>query len=190
MRDVDVRDALHRRLAHEHPEDDSTYVFDELGLCQQVRVDVAVINGRMSGYELKSERDTLRRLPAQVDVYSRVLDFATLVVAEKHHDHALPLLPDWWGVLLASPDGNGSVALTEVRAASENPHQDAFALAQLMWRDEALAILAARGVDRGVRTKARHYVWRRISESIPLEELREIVRTTLKERQGWRDGRR
>lgn len=97
MRDVDVRDALHRRLAHERAGDDSTFVLDELGLCQQVRVDVAVINGRMSGYELKSERDTLRRLPAQIDVYSRVLDFATLVVAQKHHDHALPLLPDWWG---------------------------------------------------------------------------------------------
>lgn len=93
-------------------------------------------------------------------------------------------------MLLASTDDEGRVELAEVRTASENPHQDVFALAQLLWRDEALTVLAARGLDRGVRAKARHYVWRRIAESIPLDELREIVRTTLKERQGWRDGRR
>jgi hypothetical protein len=50
----------------------------------QVFVDVAVINGEIHGYELKSERDTLERLPRQVEVYSAVLGRATLVVGASY----------------------------------------------------------------------------------------------------------
>jgi hypothetical protein len=49
-------------------------MLDEFGLEHgEVRVDVAVINGELHGYEIKSERDTLERLPRQVKAYSAVL---------------------------------------------------------------------------------------------------------------------
>src|SRR5262249_38903872 len=89
MRDGEIQAALHARLVGEHQGEPDTRFLDELSLCGLVRVDVAVINGTLAGHELKSDRDTLRRLPAQVEVYSKVLDRATFVVGEGHHDHAL-----------------------------------------------------------------------------------------------------
>ena len=63
---------------------------DELGVCRgQVRIDVAVVNGRFHGYEIKSDRDSLRRLDGQVDLYSKVLDRATIVVGDRHFTEAL-----------------------------------------------------------------------------------------------------
>src|SRR5262249_9341390 len=68
MRDGEIRAALHARLIVEHQGEPDTRFLDELSLCGLVRVDVAVINGTLAGYELKSDLDTLRRLPAHVTV--------------------------------------------------------------------------------------------------------------------------
>lgn len=189
MLDGDVRVALHKRLAQEHADElDDTAFIDELGLCGRVRVDVAVVNGSLSGYEVKSARDTLRRLPLQVEVYSEVLDFAELVVASNHVEHARELLPAWWGVTVATQD-QGQVVLRRDRPATRNPSVVPMSLVQLLWREEALDELEERGLSVGVRSKPRWDVWERLSTQMPLLELQDVVRRRLKARTSWRDGR-
>jgi len=185
MRDVDVRRALCAQLNDEHGGEDDTLILNELGLCGEVRVDVAVVNGALSGFELKSARDTLRRLPQQVNTYSRVLDYATLVVAENHRDHAVALLPDWWGVYIAREDDVTTVLGVE-RESRRNESVDAMSLAQLLWRDEALEELDQRDAARGVRSKPRWQVWQRLATVVEIDELRDVVRARLKARREWR----
>lgn len=186
MRDIDVRLALHRDLLGQHKHDLANTLFvDELDLCGEVRVDVAVINGSLSGYELKSAKDTLRRLPKQVELYSKMLDYAVLVVAENHYNEATEIVPDWWGVTVALALEDG-VFLKEVRPAELNPKVDASYLVRLLWRDEILAELTRLGLDKGVRSKPRRVLWERFSDSIPLDEVRSIVRRRLKDRTNWR----
>ena len=65
--------------------DPQTLIVEELGIRQgAARVDVAVVNGSLHGYEIKSARDTLERLPKQSELYSSVFDTITLVTAENH----------------------------------------------------------------------------------------------------------
>jgi len=187
MRDFDVREALRSRLLAEHAEDmASTLLVDELGLCGESRVDLAVVNGSLTGYELKSARDRLDRLPNQVATYGRVLDYAYLVVAHSHLSQARKMLPSWWGILVAREEG-GTVVLSHQRKARHNPAVDAGSLAQLLWRDEALSVLARHGLDRGVRTKARHVLWAKLADDLDLDQLRDEVRENLKARRGWRE---
>lgn len=186
MRDIDVRRALHQELQQLHADDlDDTRIVDELGLCGEVRVDVAVVNGALTGFELKSARDNLRRLPKQVEIYSAVLDYAELVVSENHLADARKIIKPWWGLTVAIPSGE-SVALDRCRAAKPNRNVDPLSLAQLLWREEALEELRIRGADRGVRSKPRWAVWTRLTETVELEELRSLVRQTLKSRANWR----
>src|ERR1700761_2097597 len=85
MRDIDVRRALLTEMDRIHPDRSDTLVVEELGICQGVaRVDLAVVNGTVHGYEIKSERDTLARLKAQADIYSKALEFVTIVAAPSH----------------------------------------------------------------------------------------------------------
>lgn len=188
MRDRDVRDALRTVLDLEHQGDRDTLTIDELALCGQVRVDVAVVNGYLAGYELKSERDTLRRLPTQVDVYSQVLDLATLVVAENHHSHAAKVVPAWWGVTVARMQG-ALVVLDVERPADMNEGVDARSLVRLLWREEALEELELRGAATGVRSKPKVLLWERLVDELALDELRDVVRARLKSRVGWRADR-
>jgi hypothetical protein len=186
MHDADVRLALHERLRGTHRlELESTRFVDELGIAGQVRVDIAVLNGAFSGYEIKSDRDNLLRLPTQVEVYSKVLDYCTLVVADRHLEHSLELLPSWWGVLRAR-SASGAVMLTKTRSPRLNPRIDRRTLASLLWRSEALDALGQIGADRGIRSRPNAVLWDRLAESMSTRTLRKKVRETLKVRVEWR----
>ncbi len=79
--------------------DSNTRIIEEFGSCQgNARVDVAVINGSIHGYEIKSEKDTLKRPPIQKEYYNRTLDFVTLVCEETHLEKAEQIIPNWWGI--------------------------------------------------------------------------------------------
>ena len=189
MRDRDVRVMLHDRLRAQHADEPDTRYVDELDLCGSVRVDVAVVNGALTGYEIKSPRDNLRRLPSQIETYSKVLDYASLVVAERHYAAAQPLLPDWWGVLVLE-DSAEVPSLAVEKPGTANPCVDALSIVQLLWRDEALHELEIRGLAVGLRSKPRRLVWQRLCDAVSLSELQDIVRSRLKARQGWRSAPR
>lgn len=182
MRDADIRSALVARLRLQHPDEITDRIVPEMSLCLGAsRVDVGVVNGSISGYEIKSPRDNLGRLPGQVSHYSLVLDFATLVVSERYVERATSHLPDWWGVLRAT-DGARGVTFEEIRPATMNAHLDALSLAQFLWRDEAYAELAVRNLHEGLAKATRWVLWDALVEALALDELRRCVRTRLKAR--------
>lgn len=187
MRDIDIRLALRKEIQSLHCMEPDTLVVEELGLCQGVaRVDVAVVNGTVHGYEIKSEQDTLARLPGQLNVYSRALEFVTIITAQIHTEKIEKLVPWWWGIWSAVPTENG-IWLQKTRKSRRNPRVDSFAVAQLLWRDEALDALAGRGLAKGLRSKPREELWRKLADDIPQRELAELVRTRLKNRGAdWR----
>lgn len=186
MLDGDVRAATLAHLTSIHEDElADTRIVEELGICGTVRVDIAVMNGRLAGYELKSARDTLRRLPAQVSMYSQVFDESTLVVAENHLAAASEMVPTWWGIIGAHEDGNG-VILTHRRSPELNPSIDPYRLVWLLWKDEMLEELVERRLDKGVRSKPRAALAHRLASEVDVAELRDVVRERLKTRTNWR----
>lgn len=181
--DPEIRPALRQRVLAPHNGDPDTMVIEELGLCRGlVRVDLAVVNGIIHGYEIKSDRDSLHRLEGQVDLYSKVLDRATLVTSERHLDAALRLLPSWWGVQRVEPTPSGSPGLKTVRRGRPNSGMDARALVELLWLEDALELLEDHNAARGVRGKPRRFVWDRVCEAIDIEVIAATVRAKLKAR--------
>lgn len=186
MRDADIRHVLRKRLDDKYGGDAGTIIVEELGLCSgSVRADMAVVNGSLKGYEIKSERDTLDRLLAQAEVYNRVFDTVTIVVAGRHLKAAEALVPPWWGIDLATALGDSNVRIDTIRSESANPEIDPSALVQLLWRDEALALLTSRAAPLP-RKKSRQNVWSCLVANLTLTELRAGVRASLKSRTRWR----
>lgn len=189
MHDIDIRRALRASVDSAHRGDPNTRVVEELGLRQGLaRVDLAVVNGVLHGFEIKSLADTLRRLPLQITVYGQVLDFATIVLAEEHRADAVDMIPEWWAVTVASLDGE-AISLIPERKGERNPSVDARALAELLWHEETLALLRVRKADRGYARKPRAMAWDRLCEVYSSTEIGEAVRTSLKGRQPLRVGR-
>ena len=187
MRDIDVRTALAAEVERRYQADSDTLIIHELGVCSgDARIDLAVVNGKIHGYEIKSDADTLKRLPAQAEVYSAVFDLVTIVVGEHHLDAVRAIVPEWWGIVKAAP-GN-PVTLSELRPPKKNPSPDPMAIARLLWREEALNLLKEASLEGGVKSKPRDVIYKRLVNSLPLEELRRLVRCQLRAREGWRSG--
>lgn len=182
MRDLDVRQAVRRKLDLLHADDEDTRVIEEMGIWSATaRIDIAVVNGELCGFELKSAKDNLKRLPHQEQLYSQVFDRVTLVTAENHLVESLTIIPEWWGLSVAVMT-SGLVRLSAERDAQENPQLRPPTLARLLWRDEALTILERHGLDRGYRSKPAAILHDRLAAELRLNDLRTEVRSALKAR--------
>lgn len=186
-RDIDIRASLHSILREEHKNEPDTLIINELGLCQgDARIDVAVVNGAINGYEIKSESDTLGRLPRQTDAYNRVFDTVTILTASRFIEGIEDIIPEWWGIVKAEMDCDGIVHFFPYRTPHQNPNIDPIALVQLLWREEALSILKERGLQKGLLSKPRHVLWNALAEKLELSDLQDEVRRRLKARSQWR----
>ncbi len=182
-----IREALMGYLKELHSDDPKLRIVEELGVKHgAARVDVAVINGTLHGYEIKSDRDTLARLPDQMDVYNTVFDQITLVVGKSHLYDAINIVPDWWGITIAKIDANKSVIFQSIREPMDNKQQNNVAIARLLWRNEALDILEKAGQARGFRSKPRGIIYEKLASVFSQQVLEREVREVLFSREDWR----
>jgi hypothetical protein len=186
-RDKDIRDFLHINIKNQYINEPGTIVVDELSLCQgNARIDIAVVNGSMHGYEIKSESDTLERLPNQINIYNQVMDTITIVTGPNHLNKVKELVPKWWGITVAKLNSNNNMESKIIRKTKQNPNVNAMALAQLLWRDEAIQILEEVNLIKGYKGKSRRVLRERLANSLSLEETKYYVRRQLKSRKDWR----
>jgi hypothetical protein len=186
-----VRQALHQKILRAHRGDPATLVLDELAVAGgEARVDVAVVNGFLHGFELKSASDTLERLPGQIRCFSMVFDRVTLVLAESHVDGALTLAPEWWGLKQARMGERSAVHFRELRRPHLNPEIDPCAVARLLWHKEVVDALTLLDGSTNWASRSRAELQETLAGMLTLSDLRDLVRECLRQRQGWREPRR
>lgn len=186
LSDPEIRSAFRSSLLPLFATDPGTLVVEELGLQHgRARIDLAIINGKLLGFELKSDLDTLHRLPEQTLVYNSVFDKITLVATEKHRADLVLQLPEWWGITIARFIQD-AVQFEEIRPAQINSTVEKMAVARLLWRSEALDVLQQLGSANGVLSKPRAEIYKRLSEVLDTDTLRSKVRQALCSRSDWR----
>jgi len=182
MRDSDVRGAVRGWLGAKYAADPTTRIVEEMGVWSgTVRVDVAVINGRLIGYELKSNSDTLDRLPRQAEIYGKIFDRMNLVVGDRHADKAMEVIPPWWGCMVATMR-DGAVNLRWKRRPRSNPGLDPLILVQMLWKEEAVSILEKYGLADGWRSRRAGEISQRLLSELPFRKLSDEIRSVLKSR--------
>jgi len=181
--DLQIRNALKKKLGKEFSDEASTKIVEEFGIHHgEVRADVAVINGKLHGYELKSDLDTFNRLPNQIKYYNLIFDEITLVVGKTHIHKAIYTVPDWWGIKLAKINKKNRVQFIQIREANQNTSQNNHAIAQLLRKEEIISVLAERGVHKGLSSKSCSFLYQVLIENFSFDDLKNTVRTKLKDR--------
>ena len=184
MTDPEIRHLLFARLTRRKS-------FSENQLCEEVpiqngltRADVVFCGSRLECFEIKSHRDTLKRLFSQGWQYEQSFDRVTLVCATKHLNKAFGIIPKWWGVLEVS----GSGQLHTVRTAQSNPHVNISGMADLLENQDARAILQQSGITKGIGRMHHEQLRKTIAEHLTLSQLREATKKALTQRQlsRWR----
>ena len=187
MKDHQIRAAFHSKALQEHHNSSNTLVIDELGLDHgKCRADIAVINGFMIGYEIKSEEDTLKRLSSQIEKYNSIFDHSFIILANCHLDQALPMIPEWWGIVLVTQQKGDNIFFQTIRHSSKNNQVDNYMVAKLLWRNEAQEILMDLGISGKSLRESRSHLYQYIVDLLEPDDLRYLVREYLKMRQDWR----
>ena len=187
MNDLEIRQNFHRKkLRRQHAQKD-TLVIDELGLNHgKCRADIAVVNGNLIGYEIKSNKDSLRRLKKQIKSYSAVFDKVFIVVGDRYINSIQRHIPKWWGVIVSMRGSKGAVNFEMIRKAQKNKSIEPISIAQLLWRDEAAEILSQKKLPPKILRQPRDVLYEQLAVLLTANELRKIVRDYLKKRRNWR----
>ena len=178
----DIRIALLRRLQDVHEKEQATLILEELGILRgRARIDVAVLNGSLHGYEIASDFDTLRRVHYQLPRFADVCDELTFVVGREHYEAIVTSVPMWCGIIVAVQ--RQSVEFILDRHPTAKP-VDAIATAKLLWRDEAESLLRTYGHTKIPRNRTD--LAEAVARAIDLRTLRADVLGILKQRAAWR----
>ncbi len=106
------------------------------------KADVVVLNGTSTAYEIKSERDSLARLPSQLASYRRVFAAVSVVTSPRRYREVLAGIPDDVGLLVLSD----VYTIQVVKEAPVLPQRTSpLEILQVLRSSEATAILQGLG---------------------------------------------
>jgi hypothetical protein len=187
MNDIEIRQNFHKKkLRRQHTQKD-TLVIDELGLNHgKCRADIAVVNGHLIGYEIKSDNDSLRRLEEQVKSYNSVFDMVSIIVGDRYINSIQNYIPQWWGVIVSVRGPKGAVNFDMIRKARTNKNVDLISLARLLWRNEAEEILRQKKLPPRILRQPRAILYEHLVDKLDICELRKFIREYFKKRKNWR----
>jgi len=187
MNDSEIRESFHKKMLRHQHADAETLVLDELGLMHGAcRADIAIVNGRLIGYEIKSEKDSLYRLKDQITAYNAIFDGVAIIVTKRHHAAVRLSIPKHWGIILSTKGKRGGINFSVRRKPKKNPHVKPMSVAQLLWRNEAAEILYEIGAPKKLFKLPRRELYRHLSKQLPIEKLKITVRSYFKKRANWR----
>jgi hypothetical protein len=176
-----IRKVVRQRLAATHDGQDAVIV-DELRVDRgSARIDVAVVNGLIDGFEIKSDKDTLGRLERQAMLYGEIADRMTLVVGERHLDEAAQLIPDWWSITLARPHGE-TCKLKTLRKGRRNRSLSPWSLVNMLERHELTTLLSIHSLQKGASRQIYSELAETASSRINANEIAVFVKRVLKVR--------
>lgn len=186
----EIRVAFHRKWLKRQHNCSKTIVIDELGLAHgKQRIDIAVLNGTLHGYEIKSSKDTLGRLEQQLSVYESYFEKLSIVTAENHLSGVLELSPKWSEIIILRKGKRGGIHFSQYRKACKNPNININSVLHLLWRKEALDFIEHLGLQGDHSKKTRVNLYEAISEEVSFEEVLSWTKSCFNSRKDWRSAR-
>lgn len=187
-KDNEIRKALHSKRLKKLSLHPNTIVVDELGLAHaRSRVDIAVINGCIHGYEIKSALDSLDRLDSQLEIYQQTLQKLTFVISPKHLEAVTERVPVWSGLIVACKGPRLGVDFKVLRRPALNPNADPIMMAHLLWRTEAVQLLLELGFAERSLRGSRVELYELICANLTTKQIIASIRQCMVKRQVWRD---
>lgn len=140
-----LKDEQMRSILFEHYEGSCKRLrfFEEFRMGRKTRADaILVTETELVGFEFKSDKDTLARLPHQIGDYERFCDRNYLVTGLKFKDRAPEEIPAHWGIYCVYLDEKETLQLECLRKAQENKKRMRLHnQLRLLWRSELIPII-------------------------------------------------
>jgi hypothetical protein len=141
------------------------------------RADVVLANGKLSAFEIKSDLDSLTRLPGQLETYRNFFERVVVVITPRFLKRVEEMAPDGVGIWVV--EGDGHEGIREKRRA-RTFELSAEAAINLMTVTDLRRLLAANGVT-GVRRATRREL-EILARNLTRKDLAAAARDSVKRR--------
>lgn len=182
MFDVSVRPEARLKAAvidklysRSHVDHDSVLISEMVVDNWSRRADVVLANGKLWCFEIKSELDSLVRLPGQIDTFSRSFEKLVIVVAAKFEAAAKPMLTEGVGLWVEETDGS-----LKERVRPKVASLTKEAAIKAMTAAELRRLLACNGVTPGGDAQRAQLC--RLAALLPASDLANAARDAIKKR--------
>ena len=184
LNDIKVRMLLLEELNEKYARCNDTRIINELGLdFGASRIDVAVVNGIMHGFEIKSDLDNLDRLPRQMEYYNKAFERMTIVVSRKYLSDVKEMVPVWWGIKTISVD---QTRLINIRKGRQVSYQDPKLVIKLLWKKELDGLIDHLKWSKSLKKMRKNQLLTLFNEEADPDVIRLYVYNVLKTRENWR----
>jgi hypothetical protein len=166
--DPQIREALFTYLEAETVK---IRVMDEFNLGDSRADFLAVTDGILTGYEIKSDSDSYTRLKTQTRDYSRYCDYCYAVVGKSHQSGIVARVPDFWGVIIVEDEGG--IILRRLREAKLSPEVTFQNKLDLLWKNELANIRKKYGMpkyegrSKGYMIRSLNYIVSEARDTLP-----------------------
>lgn len=109
------------------------------------RADLCRINHKSIAYEIKTEVDSLNRLPKQVEDYSKLFEYVYVILNQKHFEKARNMLPSHVGIINYRLDV-GNCIFSNKKKAIKSPFLDSNAQIRNLSSNDMMLILKKHNV--------------------------------------------
>ena len=175
INDMEIRKALLKQL---YSEKKNLKIIEELDVNAAI-VDIATIDeDYFCGYEIKSDKDTLSRLPRQMQIYNYVFDKIIIVVGKSKFLKVDKTVPDFWGILMAEKI-NDKIILTQKRNPELNKDININWLSKKLWKSDIVNILKIKNLYKGQSYRYRDSLLKILIDNTSLNELKSHIRNVL-----------
>jgi hypothetical protein len=172
--EAEIRDLLVEHLAKTRQGSRAAFIAEMFFDGFSRRADLILVDGTLSAFEIKSDKDSLDRLEGQLDTYSRFFEQVTVVCAARHLQKVQTLAAQGVGIWVVAGNGRFSV----VRQAQTQALHSCATWLSFLPVDELKAFLRE---HRFRATGSRHDLVR-FAEQAPLKAVRDYVLSYLKRR--------
>ena len=157
--------------------------FEEFCFGHKTRADALLVTeSEMIGFEFKSDKDNLNRLPHQIHDYERFCDRNYLVTGQKFREKAPEAIPEHWGIYCVYLDDTENIQLECLRKAQPNSKRMRLHnQLRLLWRSELIPIIRKYKLG-GVTAKNKLELVRTMEHNLTKEVLKQELLEALIER--------
>lgn len=179
LNEMDIKAALIDKLLEKGALENAVLINEMVIANWNRRADLAVANGRLYAYEIKSDLDTLDRLEGQVYAYLDRFDKVTVVTTPKFVLSVASQMPDQVEIWEASRQ-NQSVILRMARRGRTKDITSRRMLCGFLLKTELLSLLRKHGIGASVSTPREALI--PLMQGVSVKDLRPYVLDCLKNR--------
>lgn len=166
---------IDRLLTGSHVDDDAVLISEMTVANWSRRADVVLANGKLWAFEIKSDADSLARLPGQITAFCTYFEKFTVVAAERFEATILAMIPEGVGVWIVNAEGT-----VKQKIAPRQAQLSKAAYISLMTATELRRLLTANGFRAA---KEAHRVdLERTAAGLPTSDLASAARDAVKRR--------